>query len=176
MSKTWIVDNTPKKKSHVRSFIDMLITFVLTCLIFVCFRYFVRFPVVNGTSMEPTYHDGDKLIVLFTDRVNENDIVICWSDPLDEYLVKRVIGVPGDVIEIKNGALYRNGNRVYEAYIKDVIWDLESDESITLGDDEFFLLGDNRNDSIDSRNLGAIERDDIFGKVLLNWTKFTSSE
>jgi signal peptidase I len=126
--------------------------------------------------MEPTYHDGDKLIVLFTDRVNENDIVICWSDPLDEYLVKRVIGVPGDVIEIKNGALYRNGNRVYEAYIKDVIWDLESDESITLGDDEFFLLGDNRNDSIDSRNLGAIERDDIFGKVLLNWTKFTSSE
>lgn len=160
-----------QKKSKVREFLELLLTFILASCVFIGIRYMIRFPVVNGSSMEPTYHDGDKLIVLYTHNVAENDIVVSWSEPLNEYIVKRVIGVPGDKIEIKNGALYRNDVRVYESYVNDTDWYSEYELSIVVKEDEYFLLGDNRNHSTDSRELGAVTKENIFGKVLGCWPK-----
>lgn len=156
------------KKIHspARAFLDMVLTFVIACVLFVGFRYFIRFPVVSGTSMEPTYHDGDRLAVFYTKDVKLNDIVVSWSETLDEYIVKRVIGMPGDKIEITAGALYRNGTRVYESYVNEIYWDSPIDVSIELKDDQYFLLGDNRNHSMDSRSFGAVPKEDIFGKVI----------
>lgn len=165
-----------KKKSSLREFLDLLLTFMIASCIFIGIRYMIRFPTVNGPSMEPTYHDGDKLIVFYTHNVAQNDIVVCWSEPLNEYIVKRVIGVPGDKIEIKNGALYRNNVRVYESYVNDKDWYSEYELSLTVGDDEYFLLGDNRNHSTDSRELGAVSKNDIFGKVLGCWPKGQDDE
>lgn len=155
-----------KKKSSLREFLDLLLIFVTTCCVFIGIRYMIRFPTVNGSSMEPTYHDGDKLIVFYTKNVSENDIVVSWSKPLNEYIVKRVIGVPGDKIEIKDGTLYRNGFLLYESYVKDKDWYSEYELSLTVGNDEYFLLGDNRNHSTDSRELGTVSKNDIFGKVI----------
>lgn len=155
-----------KKTQSPRALLDTVLTFVIACVLFVGFRYFIRFPVVSGTSMEPTYHDGDRLAVFYTNDVKLNDIVVSWSETLDEYIVKRVIGTPGDKIEITGGALYRNGARVYESYINEIYWDSSIEVSVELSDDQYFLLGDNRNHSMDSRSFGAVPKDDIFGKVM----------
>ena len=61
-----------KTQSPARAFLDMVLTFVIACVLFVGFRYFIRFPVVSGTSMEPTYHDGDRLAVFYTKDVKLN--------------------------------------------------------------------------------------------------------
>lgn len=165
-----------KKRSHLHEFLDTVFVFVVVCALYVVFRYFIRFPIVNGQSMEPTYHNGDKLAVLYTKNVNRNDIVVSWSEELNEYIVKRVIGIPGDKIEIQDGILYRNGFRVYESYLNDSDWHTDHSVTVLLKDDEFFLLGDNRNNSMDSREFGAISRDDIFGKVLKNMQQEKGSD
>ena len=155
-----------KKRSQIREFMDLALTFVIACIIFVSFRYFVRFPIVSGSSMEPTYHDNDRLAVFYTKNVDLNEIVVTWSESLDEYIVKRVIGVPGDTIKIIDGALYRNDTRVYEFYLNEETWNSSVNVNITLDDDQYFLMGDNRNHSTDSRTFGAIDKNDVFGKVI----------
>lgn len=156
-----------KKKDSTKSFLDMLMTFMITLLIFVSFRYFIRFPTVHGQSMEPTYHDGDVLAVVHTENVDTNDIIILWSDDLNEYLIKRVIGVPGDTIVIKDGSVYRNGTKLYEAYINSAHW-MTDDETWTLGSNEYFVMGDNRDHSTDSREIGVVTSGKIFGRVLFS--------
>lgn len=149
---------------------DMISTFLCVCALFVGFRYFVRFPVVNGESMEPTYQSSDRLVVLYTKDLSVNDTVVVWSESLNEYIVKRVIGMPGDTLVLKNGVLSRNGVRLLEFYIKEKTWKTV-DVTVTLAEDQYFLLGDNRNHSTDSRVLGTVYKDDVFGKVLFRLQK-----
>lgn len=155
-----------KRPSQLRTLLDMLVTFLLVCVLFVGFRYFIRFPVVNGDSMQPTYLDGDRLAVLYTKNLEVNDIAVAWSRNLEEYIVKRVIGVPGDTIAIKDGRLYRNGIMLLEFYIREEHWKAD-DRTVVLQDGQYFLLGDNRNHSTDSRSFGTVQADDIFGRVIL---------
>lgn len=159
-------DKHMHRRNAVKGFLDIVITFFIVTAIYTGIRYFIRFPSVNGTSMQPTYHTGDTLVVFYTKDVHVNDIAVSWSEPLGEYIVKRVIGVPGDSIVIRDGALYRNGARIYESYINDQDWYSDNEVSLTLKDNEFFMLGDNRNDSIDSRKFGTVPRSDIFGRVI----------
>ena len=153
------------KRSQVRSLIDMIITFVVVCALFVGFRYCIRFPIVNGESMQPTYQNEDRLAVLYTKDLNRNDIAVIWSQNLNEYIVKRVVGIPGDTITIKDNALYRNDVRLLEFYIQDIHWK-SMDATVTLQEGQYFVLGDNRNNSTDSRSFGVVLVTDIFGKVL----------
>lgn len=155
-----------ERPSQLRSLLDMLVTFLLVCALFVGFRYFIRFPVVNGDSMQPTYRDGDRLAVLYTKNLEANDIAVVWSRNLEEYIVKRVVGVPGDMIAIKDGRLYRNGIMLLEFYIREEHWKAD-DRTVVLQDGQYFLLGDNRNHSTDSRSFGTVPSDDIFGRVIL---------
>ncbi|MBA4543375.1 MULTISPECIES: signal peptidase I [Thermoactinomyces] len=141
-------------------------------------QYGIALSVVNGTSMQPTLQDGDRLLVnrfafvLDQPKVGE---VITFRDPSDHhrFLVKRVIGVPGDTIEIRNGQLYRNGKKVHEAYTDCPIED-GNFGPIRVKRGTVFVMGDNRHRyaSRDSRysSVGLVPDDLLDGKVeLILW-------
>lgn len=132
---------------------------------------------VDGTSMEPTLQDGDNLIV---DKISYRfgdperyDIIVLrpFENEKETYFIKRIIGLPGETIQIKeDGSIYIDGERLFEAYGKEVIRPENAGRAaqpITLGDDEYFVMGDNRNNSGDSRSLavGNIHRRQIIGRA-----------
>lgn len=99
--------------------------------------------------------------------IKNDDVVVLWSDTLGEYIIKRVVGVPGDRIEIREGQVYRNGVRIYESYLNSHLWAEVMDAvDVTVPEGHIYVMGDNRDDSTDSRVIGFIEADCVFGKVL----------
>lgn len=124
--------------------------------------------IVEGESMEPTLEDGDKLIfnklIYFIDEPKRGDIVIIQQT--NKNYVKRIIGLPGEIVEIKNNALYINGVELEESFLGETALNKTGTYGpITLEDDNYFVMGDNRAISKDSRNgLGYINRDEIIGK------------
>lgn len=126
---------------------------------------------VSGVSMQPTYNNGDYLLCIRTTNVSYGDTVAIFSEELGRNLCKRIIGVAGDHIVISNSKLVINDNVVHEDYIKDKKWG--GGYNITVPDDKVFVLGDNRNDSLDSRSLGCLPKDAIIGKCIFNVTKYT---
>lgn len=144
-----------------------VIVFSITFITLTLFFHFFRFPSVIGESMEPTYYDDERIMVLYTSTLQRNDVAIIWSDDLNEYLIKRVIGCEGDHIEIKDGKLYRNGINLYETYIKEQDWSKDGYIcDIVVPENEYFVMGDNRNNSADSRMFGTFKKSEVYGKVL----------
>lgn len=135
--------------------------------------------VVDGESMEPTLYDKEYLWVsklhYLTGEPERFDVVIFPVDYYGEerHFVKRIIGLPGETVYIdKDGVIYINDQVLQEGYGKEIIEEhtrQRAAEPIILGDDEYFVLGDNRNHSSDSRfdSVGNIKRDAIMGKVLV---------
>ena len=129
---------------------------------------------VVGQSMSETLENGDQILVnRFMYKVigpKANDVIVFLPNGNEKshYYVKRVIGVPGDTVQIKNGRIYVNGTEFTEKVDVAAIEaaGLAAD-AVTLGDDEYFVLGDNRNNSEDSRyaNIGNIKREYIIGKA-----------
>ncbi len=122
---------------------------------------------VDGQSMETTLHNGERLIVTVLDMKlvgpQHGDVVICHYPDRKENFVKRVIGVPGDTIGMENGKTYVNGEPIDEPYVADP--DMRTYGPFTLADGEYFVMGDNRNHSNDSRSVGPVTRDMFIGKV-----------
>ncbi|MCI6108113.1 MAG: signal peptidase I [bacterium] len=150
------------KKSYVKEFLPYFI--IILVVVFV--KMFVVSPIrVNGASMNPTLNDKDIMILNeisygFSDIVRF-DIVVVKEE--NEYLIKRIIGLPGEKIEYKDNKLYIDGK-----YVKEDFKHMETmDFSTTLGEDEYFIMGDNRTNSTDSRIFGPISRDEIIGKTSL---------
>lgn len=160
---------------------------IVLCGIFLVPKYVMQRTLVSGSSMENTLHNGESLLVEkvsyhFTDP-NRFDIVIFYpyGNQLDqekidqdsgekEYFVKRVIGLPGETIQIIGTDIYINGKKLEENYGKDPItYPGIAEEPLTLGDDEFFVMGDNREVSYDSRyeEIGPIHKDMIESKAIL---------
>lgn len=166
-----------KKQSKKGMIIELIIylSLMLIC-IFVIPRYVIQRTVVDGESMEDTLHSGESLLVQkitkhFSDP-DRFDIIIL--DPEKEYetadYVKRVIGLPGETIQIVGSDILINGKKLEEHYGKDPIENAGiAATPIKLADDEFFVLGDNRSVSCDSRDgsLGPIKRRQIVGKPVL---------
>lgn len=136
----------------------------------------VRF-IVEGPSMQPTFHTGQVLVV---SRVNylltnpQRGEVAVFNAPnvsSDEPpYIKRVIGLPGDTIEIKDMMVYVNGQQLNEPYINEPCeLRMCGDNSWTLGPDEYFFMGDNRNHSRDSRVFGGVKRERIIGEALIRY-------
>lgn len=149
------------------------------CLFILIWKMVPKFVIerisVKGVSMEDTLHDKEQLIMeKISYKFGEPkrfDIVILmpYGKDIDEHYVKRVIGLPGETIEIKEGLIYINGKLLKEDYGKEIILDGGvASEPVSLGEDEYFVMGDNRNDSCDSRDesLGPIKKELIEGKVV----------
>lgn len=129
---------------------------------------------VVGQSMSETLENGDQILVnRFMYKVigpKANDVIVFLPNGNEKshYYVKRVIGIPGDTVQIKDGRIYVNGTEFTEKVDVAAIEDAGlAADAVTLGDDEYFVLGDNRNNSEDSRyaNIGNIKREYIIGKA-----------
>ena len=150
---------------------------IIALLIVVPIRYFVFQPFfVRGQSMEPNFHNGDYLIIdeisyRFSEPKRGEVIVFKYpQDPSQRY-IKRIIGLPGEVIEIRSGDVFiQKGARQYvldEADYLSQIDQTSGNIKISLDEEEYFVLGDNRSSSSDSRRWGAVSEDEIIGKALL---------
>ncbi len=133
---------------------------------------------VEGASMEHTLHNGDNLIVdklsyRFHDPERFDIIVFPFQFQDNTYYIKRIIGLPGETVQImEDGSIYINGEKLEENYGMEIIKPEtigRAAEPIELGDDEYFVMGDNRNNSSDSRTdmVGNIKRENIIGKAWL---------
>lgn len=136
--------------------------------------------VVDGNSMNDTLQDKDNLIVdklsyRFTDIDRYDIIVFRYHGDPKTFFIKRVIGLPGETVQITGDDIYIDGELLEEDYGKEPMESPgRASELITLGEDEYFVLGDNRNDSRDSRDpsVGNVERDSIIGRALFRITPF----
>ena len=127
--------------------------------------------IVFGQSMEPNLHPNERLIVdKLSYRVRapaRGDIVVVDLPHMEEMLVKRIVALPGEQVEIRRGVVYVNGTPVNEPFPHDMT---EYDMSrLTLGPLSYFVLGDNRGNSNDSRSFGPVTRDQILGRVWLRY-------
>ena len=133
---------------------------------------------VEGASMENTLHNGDNLIVdklsyRFHDPERFDIIVFPFQFQDNTYYIKRIIGLPGETVQImEDGSIYINGEKLEESYGREVIKPEtigRAADPIVLEEDEYFVMGDNRNNSSDSRTdmVGNIKREDIIGKAWL---------
>lgn len=152
------------------SFFEYLKVIVITVLVTYLVLFFVQVSKVSGSSMEPTYHDGNIILVdkffykLQTPKHNDIVVISYPAHGDDEMIIKRIVGVGGDKIEVKDNQLYRNGELVEEDYIFEPM--IEEDFSYDIPQGKVFVLGDNRNISADSRMIGYVDfEDDVIGKV-----------
>lgn len=171
-----VLTSDPSKKSG-DSFWDILRFAGLALLVVLPIRWYVAQPfIVSGASMEETFHNNDYLIV---DQVSyrfeepKRGDVIIFRYPRDhsEYFIKRVIGLPGETIAIKGQNVtiwndeHKEGLTLDEPYAQ--IGEKDNDVRRTLGPDEYFVLGDNRDHSSDSRVWGVLRKDEIVGRAVL---------
>jgi signal peptidase I len=132
---------------------------------------------VQGTSMLPLLHDGERIVVnKFVYRfhpIERSDVVVFWypRDPSVSF-IKRVVGLPGDVIELRKGVLYVNGLRVDESYLQEPFRDDESYPAHEIAKGYYFVLGDHRNSSNDSRTWGEVPEKYIYGKAVFRFWPF----
>lgn len=162
-----------------KNVIKEIISYVLIIGGVLLIKAFVMSPIiVNGDSMNKTLKDNDIMILnkwsYHFDEVERFDIVVVEDE--DGYLIKRVIGLPGDIIYYMNNNLYINGKKYNEKYAYGVT---DYFGEVKLKKDEYFILGDNRENSLDSRKFGPVKRDQILGKthyVLFPFKRFGEVE
>ena len=145
---------------------------------------------VKGHSMDYTFADNDKVIVSKVNKIDRGDTIVFHANANDDY-IKRVIGMPGDTIEYKNDTLYINGKKQDEPYLdeKKKEFKKESSENLTpdfnieflrsttaktVPADSYFVMGDNRRNSTDSRAFGFVKKDKVIGQVVLRFYPFKS--
>jgi signal peptidase I len=135
-------------------------------------QYVVTAVQVQGRSMVPTLKDGERYFlnrIVFKWRAPERGDVVVIKDPgHSDYAVKRIVGLPGESLSLMDGAVYLNGARLSEPYLPRNTRTLTPDRSqkfIRVPQDRYFILGDNRGNSEDSRNYGAVHRSQIIGLI-----------
>jgi len=178
-------DRDIKRKKHKKLYIRILIWLVeivaVVALAYAIINVALEKTTMLGESMEITLQDEDKVVInkmAYTFRNPKRYDVIVFKQSGNEhsyYNIKRVIGLPGERVKILDGVVYINGEVLAEPMVVDPIRIPGlADEEFTLDEDEFFVLGDNRNNSEDSRfaNIGNVVKDDIIGKAWIRLKPF----
>ncbi len=169
-----------KKDALIKDIISNVLYIAAVLLIsFLIVRYVGQRTEVIGSSMVPTLEDGNQLI---TDKISYRfreperfDIVVFPHEPVNEFYIKRIIGMPGETVEIADdGTIYINGEVLEENYGYGETRPQEMSGPVELGDNEYFVLGDNREISLDSRygEVGNIPRSIIIGRAWLRLYPF----
>ena len=144
--------------------IKELIPYIIIIIAIILIRAFIITPVrVDGNSMKNTFEDGDLLLLFKLGNVDRFDVVVLDEEYDDEIIIKRIIGLPGETVEIKNGKIYINEEEISDDYGYGETSDYEK---TTLSADEYFILGDNRLISKDSRYFGPVKEEEIMGKII----------
>lgn len=147
---------------------ELIETLLLTLVIFLLIRFAVQNFRIEGFSMEPNFHDGEFLLVnklvYMLHAPDRGDVVVLRYPPVPSRdFIKRVIGLPGDRVEIMTGKVYINGEMLSEPYpLNEGSYTYGP---VTVGSDEYFVLGDNRNNSSDSHSWGMLPSKNIVGKA-----------
>ncbi len=153
----------------------VIIAIILTLVNFFVVTVFV----VEGASMEPNFHNGEALL---TNRLSylistpqRGDVVISKfpGDPEHKKYIKRIIALPGEKLTIKDGLVYINDQKLTESYLPSGTQTLPDMEKV-MGSDEYFIIGDNRGNSSDSRIWGPVEKSDLIGKAIFRFWPFDS--
>lgn len=157
-------------------FIEVVQIVIIAAAIIIPVRYFLIQPfVVTGASMEPNFYDSEYLIIdevtyRLRDIQRGETVVFHPPNSPEQFYIKRVIGLPGETVQILDGKItieneeYPNGVEIVEDYIEDYT---NGQVRVTLGLDEYYLLGDNRDASLDSRRIGPVPAANIVGRVWL---------
>lgn len=152
-------------------FFKELLPYAIILIVVVLIRSFVVTPImVSGESMLPTFDGGEVLLLNKLDDVSRYEIIV--ANVKNEKIIKRVIAMPGESISCENGIIYVNDKKIEDNFGKGITSDFDR---IVLEDDEYYVLGDNREDSLDSRRLGPINVKYIKGTskfVLFPFNKF----
>ncbi len=178
MIKTETIETGDNKmKSILKEILSISIYLLLVfCAAYVIVTYVGQRTQVSGSSMETTLSDGDHLIVdkisyRFEEPERFDIIVFPFQYDTDTYYIKRIIGMPGETVQIDDsGAVYIDGELLEESYGREIIENPgRAADPILLGEDEYFVMGDNRNNSSDSRDpsVGNIHRRDIIGRAFI---------
>jgi signal peptidase I len=169
----WETDSRPGfGRRLLRALAEVLQTLLIAGLLFAAVNLVTARIRVEGSSMEPSLHDGEFVVVnrlsYRVDQPRPGDIIV-FHFPLDpsRRFIKRIVGLPGDVIQVEGGHVYVNGQVLHEPYIAAPP---RYSGEWTVGPDQLFVLGDNRNNSSDSQNWGMLPLDEVIGKaVLVYW-------
>ena len=160
------------RQTESRAVFEIILYFALVaCITFLIIHFVGQRTVVNGVSMQPTLSDGDNLIVdKLSYRFHDPDRfdIIVFPQEDGRYFIKRIIGLPGETVQILDGSVYINGEKLEEHYGNEVMEEAGiAAEPVTLGVDEYFVLGDNRNNSKDSRSVdvGVVHGKDFVGRA-----------
>lgn len=171
-----------KKKSMAREILSMAAYIAVVLLMtFLVVKYVGQRTTVAGESMMNTLYNEDNLLVdkisyRFHDPERFDIIVFPYQYEEDTYYIKRIIGLPGETVRIDDGDIFINGEILEENYGREEMVSAgRAAEEIQLGDDEYFVLGDNRNHSEDSRfdDVGNIKRSDIIGRAFIRIWPFS---
>lgn len=171
-------EQTPEEKkasSRKEFFGTVLYLAFLICVMLLFLKYVGQRTCVNGDSMNNTLQSGDSLMVdklsyRFKDPERFDIVVFKYEHQKNTYYIKRIIGLPGETVQIKDGMIYIDGEMITEPYGKEVMqYPGLAVEPVTLEEDEYFVLGDNRNNSSDSRDpsVGNVSKDQIVGKAFI---------
>ncbi|WP_297820503.1 signal peptidase I [uncultured Lactobacillus sp.] len=187
MSKKQDKKRQPQEESLGKSILDILITVVVCVGIYlVLFKFVFANETVSGPSMQPTFESNDRIIAVRHTKLQRGDIVILKApDEPGALYIKRIIGVPGDTIESKNDTLYVNGKKVAEPYLTQYEKKLPKGQLYTnnftlkklfgverVPKDSYFVMGDHRDVSKDSRMIGFIKKSAIVGEVKVRYYPF----
>ncbi len=153
---------------------EMLQTMLMMLAIYTLLNLATPLRQVEGNSMEPNFHDGQRLfinrVVYMIGKPQRGDVVVIRNPKHadGEDLIKRIVGLPGEAIEIIEGKVFINDKPLDEPYIEALL-KRPGAKTWTLGPDEYFVLGDNRNNSNDSYDFGPIKRETIVGRAWISY-------
>jgi len=164
---------TSRKQSTFQSILDLLHDLaiaVVVCVLLI--TYVVQAFKVQGTSMSPELHDGERILVnkfiYRVDEIERGDIVVFWypEDP-ELSFIKRIVGLPGENVELRDGDVFVDGEEIDESYVVAENADLRSLAAQEIRPGHYFVLGDNRRGSNDSRSWGLVPKRYIYGKAFV---------